>query len=139
MWITEEIAKLDPQRQDLRQFGWVFGGALTALSGLAWYKDSPAFPYLLGVGALIATTGTLAPIALRYLYFVWMTIGLTLGTIMTAIILSVVFVVAITPIGLVMKLLGKDPMQRRIDPEAPTYWIPKPTAGPDKKHYLRYF
>ena len=139
MWIKDEIAQLDPTPKDLRQFGWVFGGALAVISGLAWYKDSPAFLYLLGGGALIALTGTILPRALRYLYFVWMTIGLILGTIMTALILTIVFVVAIIPIGLVMKLIGRDPMNRKLDREAPTYWIPKEPHGPDKSHYLKYF
>jgi hypothetical protein len=139
MWIKDEIAKLNPQRKDLRQFSWVLGGALAALSALAWYKGSPAFPYLLGAGSTLALVGTLAPLALRHLYFVWMAIGLTLGTVMTAIILTIVFVVAIIPIGLVMKALGRDPMHRRLDREATTYWIPKEPPGSDRTHYLKYF
>ena len=139
MWIRDEIARLDPQRKDLRQFGWVFGAALAALSGLAWYKDSPAFPYLLGAGALIALVGTVLPPALRYIYFIWMTIGIILGTIMTALILTVVFIVAIIPIGLVMKIIGRDPMHRQLDREAPTYWISREPPSADKSHYLRYF
>jgi hypothetical protein len=38
-----------------------------------------------------------------------------------------------------MKALGRDPMQRQLDREATTYWIPKEPPGADKSHYLKYF
>lgn len=139
MWLRNELSKLDPHRRDLRQFGFVLGGALVALSGIAWYRDSAALPYLLGAGGLIALVGAVAPQALRPVYFVWMAIGLTLGTIVTAIILTVVFFGAITPIGLVMKVLRKDPMRRRLDPDASTYWIQKEHGDHDKSRYFKYF
>jgi len=139
MWLKEELAALDPQRSDLRKFAFVFGGALVVLSTLFWYKGSPIYPWLAVPGALVAAIGAIAPQILRALYFVWMAIGLVLGTIMTSIILTIVFVVAITPIGLVMRLLGKDPLQRKLDPEASTYWIPKTHLIEDKSRYEKYF
>jgi hypothetical protein len=137
MWLRDELAALDPQPSDLRKFAWVFGGALVALAALFWYKGSPIYPYLAVPGALVALVGTVAPRILRGLYFVWMAVGL--GTIVTAIILTIVFVVAITPIGLVMRLLGKDPLNRELDPEAKSYWIPKTHLIEDKSRYEKYF
>ena len=63
---------------------------------------------------------------------------LTLGTIVTAIILTIVFLIAIVPIGLVMRLFGRDPMQRKWDPEATTYWVQREPVT-DPARYFRQF
>ena len=139
MWLKDELAALAPDRTDLRKFSWVFGGALMALGAFAWYRGSGAAPYLLWPGLVVAVVGTIVPNVLRGLYFVWMTIGLTLGAIVTRIILTLVFVVAVVPIGLIMRLLGKDPMQRKLDPEAESYWIAKTYAIRDKSRLEKYF
>ena len=139
MWLTEELKKLDPDRRELRRFALVLGGALLVLGSFAWYRGSGVAPYLLLPGAVIAVCGLVAPAALRWLFFTWMAIGLVLGTIMTAIILTVVFVVAITPIGLVLRLLGRDPLQRKLDPEAASYWIPKERPTNDPSRLEKYF
>lgn len=139
MWLRDELAALKPDRSDLRKFSWVFGGALMALGAFAWYRGSGSSPYLLWPGLIVAAFGTIAPNALRGLYFVWMAIGLTLGAIVTRIILSLVFLVAVVPTGLIMRLLGKDPLQRELDPQAESYWIPKEYAIRDKSRLEKYF
>ena len=139
MWLKDELVALDPDRSDLRKFAFVFGGALLGFGALFWFKESPVYPYLAIPGALVALLGAVVPQILRPLYSVWMAIGLVLGTIVTSIILTVVFVVAIIPIGLVMRLLGKDPMERKLDPEATTYWIPKHHAIEDDSRFEKYF
>lgn len=139
MWLRDELAALDPQRPDLRRFGFVFGGAILALAALAWFKGSPALPYLLGAGGLSVLLGAVVPASLRAVYYGWMTVGLVLGKIVTAIILTLVFLLAVTPVGFVMRLVGRDPMQRRLDRQADTYWIPKRHTIPDKSRYEKYF
>lgn len=139
MWLRDELAALDPQRSDLRKFGYVFGGALLALAALASYRESPVTPYLAGVGSLSVLLGAVVPTILRPVYYAWMAIGLVLGTIVTAIILTIVFVVAITPTGLIMRLIGRDPMQRKLDCGAETYWIPKQYTIQDKSRFEKYF
>ena len=103
------------------------------------WKASPVYPYLAIPGGLVALLGTVVPQILRPLYFVWMAVGLVLGTIVTSIILTIVFIVAITPIGLIMRLLGKDPMERKLDPEATSYWITKKHAIDDNSRFEKYF
>ncbi len=68
-----------------------------------------------------------------------MAIGLVLGTVVTAIILTVVFVVTLTPTALVMRLLGKDPLARELDRRAESYWIPKEYEPRDRSRLRKYF
>ena len=139
MWIVEELKKLDPDRSELRKFSLILGGAFLALGAFSWYRGSSPAPYLLTIGAAIALVGTVLPGAIRWLFFVWMALGLVLGTIMTSVILTLVFVVAVIPIGLIMRLVGRDPMHRKLDPNAPTYWLPKERTIEGKTRFEKYF
>ena len=60
-----------------------------------------------------------------------------LGAINTRIILSLMFYLLLTPIALVMKLLGRDPLQRRPDPAAPSYW--RTSRRADREHVTRIY
>jgi hypothetical protein len=139
MWLIEELKKLDPDRTELRKFSLILGGAFLALGAFAWYRGSAAAPYLLVPGALIALVGVALPAAVRWLFFVWMALGLVLGTIVTSLILTLVFVLAVTPIGLMLRAVGRDPMNRKLDPDAPTYWIPKERLSTDRSRLEKYF
>ncbi len=138
MWIVDELKKLDPDHTELRKFSWILGGAFLALGAFAWWRESDLANYLLIPGAVIAVVGTVLPGALRWLFFAWMALGLVLGTIVTSIILTLVFVIAVTPIGLIMRMIGRDPMERKLDPQAATYWLPK-ERNDDRTRLEKYF
>jgi multisubunit Na+/H+ antiporter MnhG subunit len=61
------------------------------------------------------------PIA-RLLYILWMGIGITMGLITQPIILVVIFLLLITPVGLIFKLIQRDTMKRKLDKSATSYW-----------------
>ena len=103
--------------------------ALTWLSGLSLRWKVLAF----------ATTVVLIELAFRHLapksraYARWTGFFQGIGVVWTAVILAVVYVVSVGPIGLVMRLAGKDPLDRRLAPE-PSFWRahePNP-LGPEK-------
>src|SRR3546814_4000070 len=48
-----------------------------------------------------------------------------LGAIVTPVVMALVFFIAVTPTALLLRLFGKDPLNRRFDPDAPSYWIPR--------------
>jgi len=83
------------------------------------------------LGALLSVAGLAVPAILKYLYQGWMWVGHVMGWINTRIILSVLFYGIVTPMGLVMKLAGRDPMCRGFEPDAPTYRVirnPRPAS-----------
>jgi hypothetical protein len=81
----------------------------------------PVRAWLLGLGAILIVPALVFPAVLRGPYRAWMAVGRLLGWINSRIILSVFFFAILTPIGLLFRLLGKDPMRRRYDPEAVSY------------------
>lgn len=106
---------------ELRNFGLLVGGIflLIGIWPLAWRGESVR-TWALVLGGLLVALGLLIPVALGPVFKVWMKIGGVLGRINTAIILSVVFFILFTPIGLVMRL-RRDPMRRKLEPGDTTY------------------
>ena len=61
----------------------------------------------------------------------WTKFGALLHQIVSPIALGILFFLVITPIALLMRILGKDSLRMRLDPEAKTYWIKRDPPGPD--------
>jgi hypothetical protein len=76
---------------------------------------------------------------LKPIYVGWMTFAFALGWVNTRLILGIVFYLIFTPAGLVMRLLGKDPLVLRFDRQATTYWVRRKPQDPSKKRYENLF
>ncbi|MDZ7314563.1 MAG: SxtJ family membrane protein [candidate division KSB1 bacterium] len=74
---------------------------------------------------LFALFARFFPSLLKPLFSVWIILSLLLGWIMSRLLLTIVFFVVITPISFLMKLFGKDPLNRRFNKDASTYWSSK--------------
>ena len=107
----------------LRKFGLLAGSIIAVLFGFLfpWIfeRTYPLWPWILG-GSL-TLWGILLPSTLRPVYVGWMKFGHVLGVFNTTIILSLVFFVMFFPIGIIMRLIGKDPMHRRFDGNIQSY------------------
>ena len=124
--------------KQLRSFG-VLVGAIFSIIGLwPWVLHGTAWHvWALSLGGALIGVGVVWPVLLGPIFRVWMFIGHILGWINTRVILSIVFFLLITPMGLVMRLFGNDPMNRRWDSEMESYRVirtPRPTS-----HMTRQF
>lgn len=116
-----EIPNLDAK--GLRHFAWstaalvvlLFGAALPLLGG----GSIPWWPFALAV--VLILWGGIAPDSLGPIQRGWMRLGFLLNRVTTPLMLGLVFFLVIMPMGLIMRLLGRDPMRRRLHVEAPTY------------------
>lgn len=102
-------------RTELRKFGLILGGGGLVLFGIfnAWW--------LCIASCVILISTFIQPLWLKIIYTPWMKIGNLLGWINTRILLGIVFFLIITPMGIMMRLLGKDPMQRCFEKKALSY------------------
>jgi len=119
---------------ELRSFGFIFAGMAALLFGLIlpWLvgRGWPGWPwYLGGVVGLLALA---LPVALYPLYRIWMAFGAVMGWINTRILLGLLFFVILLPIGLIMKLVARDPMRRRLDPDLASYRVVR--SAPARDH-----
>ena len=125
------IPELD--RKGLRRFALVTGGIVAGLFGLLlpWLLGLglPTWPWIL-CGTLVAW-GLIHPASLRPVYRLWMRFGLLLSRVTTPIILGLVFLIAVIPTALIMRLWGRDPMARHLDEDTPSYRIQSSQPPPD--------
>ncbi len=113
-----------------RGFGVVFAVVFVVI-GLWPLVDGGAVRVwaLVAAGVFLAA-GFLVPAALRPLNRVWFLFGMVLHKIVNPLVMGLLFYLTITPMALVMRLLGKDPLNRRFDSQAKSYWIERRPAGP---------
>jgi hypothetical protein len=118
--------------KELRTFGLVLGALFATFFGvwpLLRHRASPSWPWMLaGVLWLLAL---IWPATLSYLHRGWTILGLALGWVNTRVILTLLFAITIVPVGLVMRLCGRDRMARKLDPDCPSYRVPS-RQRPDK-------
>ena len=126
------IPELD--RKGLRNFGLTTGIAIVVIFGLffPWLleRDWPTWPWVIA-GALWALA-LVQPPWLRPVYRGWMRFGLLASRVMTPLVLGIVYFVMISPMALLMRLLGKDPLRRTLDPERQSYRVDSTKSPRDK-------
>ena len=110
-----------PTMRDLRQFGLLVGGvfAVIGLWPVVFRSESPRL-WATILGSLLIVLGAIAPQSLKQVHKGWMKVGHVLGSINTKIILGIIYYLLITPMGLVMRLMGKDPMHRALAQDTDT-------------------
>jgi hypothetical protein len=119
------LRRLDTSPRALRKSAFAVGGVLLALAAwLLWRDRAPSIRLvLLGGGALLVLAGALVPARLRPLYLGWMTVALAIGWVMSRVVLTLVFVVVLTPLALLARLTGKRFLALDADRKAPSYWV----------------
>jgi hypothetical protein len=125
---TVQIPELDGK--GLREFALVTGAIVAGLFGLLlpWLFDAglPIWPWIFF--GVLALWGLIMPTWLRPVYHGWMRFGLFMSRITTPLILGIVFYVIITPIGLIRRTFGNDPLRRDLD-DADSYRVPSKRAS----------
>jgi hypothetical protein len=122
-----------------RGFGLVFTGVFTVIAGWPLLAGRPVRWWSLAVAACFLGLALIAPGVLTPLNRVWLRFGLLLHRCVSPIVLAVLFFTTVTPIGLLMRALGKDPLRLRFDRETPTYWIERQPPGPAGETMSRQF
>ncbi len=123
--IAEEIRQLAPNRRDLRKFGLLVGAVFAALGVLWLVRGKASAPWFLAPGAVLMLLGALWPKVLKPAYLVWMTLAIMLGFLVSQVLLSLIFFLVITPLGLIARCAGRDFLKRRLDRQAASYWMPR--------------
>lgn len=136
----ERLSLEEPiRRSSNRSVGLVFA-AVFAVLGLApmLRGDSPrGWAVLIAVGLL--TVALLFPRVLGPLARAWLALGLGLHALVSPLVMALLYYTTVTPLGLLLRLLGKDLLRLRLDRAAPTYWIDRAPPGPAPDTMRRQF
>lgn len=138
-----------PVPSELRKFGFVCFVVFSILGAFIFWRKGvwgiplgeasvPSAAFLWGVGVLSAVFSLFSPIANRPLYVGLVVVTYPIGWTVSHVVLLFLFYGLITPVGLVCRLLRRDPLRRRFRPEAETYWE-RYRRRRDKSSYLRQY
>lgn len=114
-----------------RSFGWLMTVILLVLTGMAYAHDNLLYAPLAGGAAAFALLALLAPRVLGPLNRAWLALGLLLGRLITPVIMGLIYFGLVTPLAVLARWRGVDPMRRRWDAAAPSYRIRRDPPGPD--------
>lgn len=104
---------------------------------LLWRGRLTAAPIVGGIGAVLLLLGLAAPKVLKWPSALWWTLAMALGHVNARVILSVAFLLVLTPIGLIWRLIGRDPLGRRR--ESWPGWVRYPERYADRSHFTRMY
>jgi hypothetical protein len=113
-----------------RSFGLVIATFFLIITLWPLIHAEPIRWWALGVAALFAALALLWTAPLAPLNKLWTRLGVILYKIISPVVMALLFYVTVTPNALLMRLLGKDPLRLRSDPDAASYWINRTPAGP---------
>ena len=140
---------LRPDERSLRQFGFIALVGFGFVAAIAWYEvfvfsfglgaaREPVAYGFAGLAAVSLLFSLVVPKAHLPLYLGITILTYPIGFVLSYVILGVIFYGVIAPIGLVMRAFGSDPMERRILPEADSYWEDAP-AGRKRASYFKQY
>jgi hypothetical protein len=132
-------AKIAGTREEVRKFGLLFAGICVLIGAYTIYRGHSTWPWFAGGALFFFATGLIGYPILRPIYIGWMKFAFVLGWINTRLILGIFFFLILTPIGVIMRIFGKDLLDERLDKNAKSYWLKREPAPFDRARCERLF
>lgn len=133
------MEKLNLDKNTLKKFGITMGIAFLVITLFILIRHRHSILVTSMALSIFFILAFVAPILLKPIYIFWMKLAFILGWINTRLILLIMFYLIFAPIGLVMRLLGVDLLDRRIDKEKESYWWEKEKKDFNPLDYERRF
>ncbi len=114
-----------------RSFGLLFTVVFALVGGYLWWTHLAGHGWFFAAAALTLLVTLTVPAWLAPFNRAWMKLAELLNRIVSPLVLGLIFFGIFTPIAWGMRLAGRDVMQRRFEPESPTYWQDRDPPGPD--------
>jgi len=112
-----------------RSFGLVIAVFFVIVTFWPLVRAQPVRWWALILAAVFAALAVMWPATLAPLNKAWIKLGILLYKIIGPVVIALLFYLTVTPIALLMRILGKDPLRLRRDPDAASYWIDRTPAG----------
>ena len=133
-------------RKEQRNFGLVMAVAITVLGFIRWglhwrgAEVAPPLPtYYMLVSVVFVMAALTVPGALKPLFIVWIRFAIVLNWLVTRIILTLVFFLTVLPIGILLRVFGKPPLDFSLDSGATTYWEDADNQTDDTELYTKQY
>lgn len=106
-----------------KSFGFTIAGLLTAGAAYSWFEQASDWRWLAVTACVVQLFSLLAPVCLRPFNVLWMAIGHAVSKITNPIVLGIIFFLVVLPVGLLLRLSGKNPLRLKPDRLGTTYWV----------------
>ena len=131
---------INPDEKMLREFGLfsLFGfGIMGLVSALKWELWQLSFG-LWGLAVFSFLFSFIQPKVLRPLFVLLMVVAFPVGFVISNVILALLFCAVFTPLALFFKIIGRDALNRKIDPNAASYWVVRDEEMPVSQRFKQY-
>lgn len=134
------MQKKRDELKDLRQFGIALAAILVVFGLIKYLKHGVmSAVWLCGAGAIILSLGLFAPRMLKGAYSIFLKVAHAIGWFNTRAILVLIYFLLVTPIAVIIRILGKDPLNRKICKDESSYWIKRSSVKTVKEQLEKQF
>ena len=135
----EELKNIKSTKKELRNFGITIGVILLVIGGYLFFKELGSYQTFLYLAIALIGLGLIIPNLLKPIYLIWMIFAVIIGWVMTRVILSLLFYLIITPIGIIAKILNKDFLNLKKEYGKTTYWNKRDRSLELNQDYSKQF
>tara|TARA_B100001758_G_C18348034_1_gene578172 strand:- start:647 stop:1060 length:414 start_codon:yes stop_codon:yes gene_type:complete len=135
----EEIKNIQTGEKHLRSFGFTIGLIFLIISIFLFFKENESLQIFIYLSILFAGLGLILPKFLKPIYLIWMIFAVILGWFMTRIILSSLYLLVVTPIGITLRVLGKDLLELSKKEIQGSYWNKRDSGIEKNQDYKKQF
>ena len=131
---------LNPTRKELKWFAAlqvIFFG-IVAFIVVRKTGSTGAATVIVSVSVVVGVIGWFVLGFMRAIYVVWMIAVYPIGWTLSHVLMGAIFYLVVTPTAIMMKLCGKDPMQRTLDRAAQSYWQPRPRQEGTRRYFRQF-
>ncbi|MCG8547991.1 MAG: SxtJ family membrane protein [Alphaproteobacteria bacterium] len=121
--MSEIEGHVEIKRGSERGFGIVFAIVFALIGLYPLWNGDPVRLWAMIIAVAFLALALIAPRTLALPNRLWFRLGMALGAVVAPIVMFVVYAIAVVPVGLIMRLLGKDLLRQRLDQNAKSYWI----------------
>ncbi len=122
------------KKHDLKVFALIWAGIFMAAGLLPLLKDGEIRIWAVAVSLLFVAVSIIKPELLTRFYQLWTKFGGFMGGVISKVIMFILYFGLFTPVSFVLKLLGKDLLDKKIDKSQKSYWIERETQPQSMKH-----
>jgi hypothetical protein len=119
--IKKQIREIDSSPRELRKLGVTLVVVFGIIGSLLWWKDRPSWIFFGGIGLVLGLSILIWPKGLRPFYKLWRSWAIIMNYFISRILLILLYYLALTPIGLISRALGRDVLDRK-SKDHPSYW-----------------
>ena len=134
-----EIKNITSDKGELRKFGIISGIILSLIGCFFFWQKRDFYFYFFIISLIFFLFSFVFPIVLKPIQKIFMSISIIIGWFVTRVIMIVIFYLIVTPIGLMLRLSGKDFLNKNNNNNSSSYWIPKENDEFNKQKYENQF